>query len=85
MVVNVFVWTENIFGKGENAEHQHFLLFHTMFSNVFIFMVLINNLIIWLRVKPDSYLLYNAKWLANQQGKKVIQRYLLFRFGESLP
>ena len=32
MLISLFDWVENIVGKGENADYQHFLLFPTMFS-----------------------------------------------------
>ena len=33
MMINVFDRVENIVGKGENAGHQHFLLFPQCFQN----------------------------------------------------
>ena len=35
MMKFVLDWLENIMGKGENAGHQHLLLFPTMFSKAF--------------------------------------------------
>ena len=35
MIISFFDRVENIVGKGENAGHQHFLLFPQCFENAF--------------------------------------------------
>ena len=40
-------WVENVFGKGQNADHQHFLLFSQCFQTVFFFSLLL-SLFSWL-------------------------------------
>ena len=43
-----FGWVENIVGKGENADYQHFLLFPTMFSKSFSGSLKVG--IVWYRI-----------------------------------
>ena len=34
MMISLCDKIENVTGKGENADHQHFLLFHNVFENM---------------------------------------------------
>ena len=60
MIISAFDKVENIFGKGENAGYQHFLLFPQYFEKAF-FPDASKGVIMWERVKTQFQHLLNCR------------------------
>ena len=72
MIISVFDRVENIVGKGENAGHQHFLLFPQCFEKAF-FPDLSKGVIVLEWVKYDSAYHYLNLKMTNKHATATYQ------------